>query len=251
MPAQKWKLPEGLSVIDNGPRTYQFTVDYNTANAMGETIQRQRVVGEYTRGLPHGEVAWKNVTVADANGPSGPFSAPKKRTFMDGFRYRHDADTMNPGFFKGFPSTAVKERNLVWDTAMIERFGQKYFGDLKLNEPYHFAANKTVAMPDVGTFHNRDIVLEWVGRSRRNGSDCALIQYRAFLNPLEITNSGMSLHGQSDYWGLIWVSLATKQIEYATLHEVVVAKIKLTGQEKPRVVNVFRNGTFEPVSTNK
>ena len=41
---------------------------------------------------------------------------------MEGFRYHRTiwASTLKPDFFKGFPATAVFERNLVWDTGMIE-----------------------------------------------------------------------------------------------------------------------------------
>ena len=249
-PAQTWSLPQGTAVKDSGTRTYRFTVNYNTANTKGEVVYRQRIIGEYTRGLPNGEVAWKNVTVADAAGPSDAFPAAQKRDFMEGFRYHNDlSSTMKPDFFKGFPPTAVVERNLVWDTGMLEMYGQNYFDLLRLNEPSHGMSNEDVAMPDVGRFHVRDTVLEWVGRSQRNGHDCALIQYQSFFNPLEIATGGMTLKGRSDYWGEIWVSLATKQIEYATLYEVVVGEMKPPGQDTTQVVNVFRIGTLEPAST--
>ena len=118
-------LPQGTTVKDSGPRIYRFTVDYNTANTKGELVYRQRVTGEYTRGLPGGEVMWKNVTMANAVGATAPFDAPEKSNFMEGFRYHNDmASTMTPDFFKGFPPTAVMQRNLVWDTGMIEMFGQ-------------------------------------------------------------------------------------------------------------------------------
>jgi hypothetical protein len=247
--AQTWSLPQGTSVKDTGPRTYRFTVDYNTANTKGEMVYRQRLTGEYTRGLAGGEVMWKNVTQASVAGATAPFEAAQKRDFMEGFRYHNDVlGTVKPEFFKGFPPTAVVERNLVWDTGMIEMFGQSYFDNLKLNEPYQILSNQDVNMPDVGTFHNRDVVLEWIGRSRRNGQDCALIKYQAFFNPLEIVNGGMTLKGRSDYWGEIWVSLATKQIEYGTLYESVVGEMKLPGQETAQVVNVFRTGTLEPIN---
>ena len=48
---------------------------------------------------------------------------------------------MKPDFFKAFPPTAVMERNLVWDTGMIELFGQNFFDKLKLNQPYHSASD--------------------------------------------------------------------------------------------------------------
>ena len=247
--AKTWSLPQGTTVKDLGPRTYRFTVDYTTANTKGETLRRQRLTGEYARGLAGGEVVWKNVIEADADGSTGPFGGAQKRDFMEGFRYHNDlSSTLKPEFFKAFPPTAVFERNLVWDTGMIEHFGQDFFEHLKLNQPYHSISDDAVNMPDVGTFHNRDVVLEWIGRSQRNGQDCALINYQAFFNPLEIANGGMTLKGRSDYWGQIWVSVATKQIEYGTLNESVVGEMKLPGQDMTQTINVFRSGTLEPVS---
>jgi hypothetical protein len=248
--AQTWTLPQGTAVKDSGPRTYRFIVDYNTANTKGEMVFRQRLTGEYTRGLAGGDVMWKNVTQADAAGPVAPFPAPQKQDFMEGFRYHNDlVSTMNPEFFKAFPPTAMMERNLVWDTGMIEMFGQNFFDHLKLNEPYHSISNADTTLPGVGTFHNRDVVLEWIGRSQRNGQECAVINYEAFFNPLEIATGGMTLKGRSDYWGEIWVSLGTRQIEYGTINESVVGEMKLPGQDTIQVVNIFRNGTLEPVVT--
>ena len=248
--AQTWSLPSGEAVKDRGPRTYKFTVDYRTANSKGEIFERQRLAGEYTRGLAGGDAVWKNVSQADASGPSAPFGAAQKRDFMEGFRYHSDLPaTMKAGFFKGFPPTAVFERNLVWDTEMIEYFGHDFFEHLKLNEPYHILSSQTLNMPDVGVFQNRDVVLEWIGRSQRNGQDCALIQYQAFLNPLEVVNGGITLKGLSSYWGQIWVSLATKQIEYGTINETVVGDLKLAARDTTQTIHVFRSGIFEPVST--
>lgn len=248
-PAQTWTLPQGTTVKDSGPRTYRFVVDYNTANTKGELVYRQRVTGEYTRGLAGGDVMWKNVSLASAVGPTAPFAAPEKSDFMEGFRYRNDnANTMAPNFFKGFPPAAVMQRNLVWDTGMIEMFGQNHFDQLKLNEPYQIISDQDVNIPDVGTFRNHNVVLEWIGRSERNGQECALITYHAFFNPVQIATGGMTLIGRSDYWGEIWVSLETKQIEYATLNESVVGEMKLPGQDTPQVLNIFRSGTLEPLS---
>lgn len=247
--AASWSLPREVAVSDHGSRAYRFTVDYQTANRQGAIVHRQRITGEYTRGLAGGEVAWRNVAQAEADGASGPFGAAQKRDFMEGLRYKNSlAVTMQPDFFRAFPATAVFERNLVWDTGMIELFGQGYFDKLKLNQPYHAMADQSVLMPGLGTFHNRDVILEWVGRSYRNGQDCALIDYRAFLNPLEITANGMTLRARSDYWGQIWVSLKTKQIEYGTLYENVSGEMTLPGQDTPQPLSVFRSGVFEPLA---
>lgn len=247
--AGTWALPHGLKVKDLGRRKYRFTVVYNTANSRGEILQRQRLTAEYIRGLPGGEVMWKNVTEATGEGATAPFGLAQNRDFMDGFRYRNDlSSTFKPGFFKKFPPTAVRERNLVWDTGMIETFGQNYFAGLALNKPYQAISNRAATMPGIGTFDNRDVVLEWIGDSRRNGQNCALIQYQAFFNPLDLDMGGIKLKGRSDYWGMIWVSLATKQIEYGTIYESVVGEMKLPGHDAPQIVNVFRSGSLEVIS---
>ena len=244
-----WKLPDGLEVKDLGPRTYRFVVDYNNANSRGEIFQRQRLSGDYTRGLPGGEVMWNNVTQATAQGETAPYGERQKREFMEGFRYRNDiGSTFHPDFFKGFPPMAFMERNLVWDIGMIEMFGQNYFGELKLNEPYHAISNMDANIPGAGKFTNRDVVLKWIGRSQRHGQECAIIQYQAFFNPIDLSISGMNMKGRSDYWGEIWVSLTTKQVEYGTLYESVVADMQLPGQTAPQLVNIFRIGTLEPLT---
>jgi hypothetical protein len=246
-----WTLPQGLAVKDSGPRTYRFTMNYTTATVLGEVVKRQQIVGEYTRGLKDGEVMWKNVTSAEANGGAGPMGTPEKQEFMEGFRYHKNladiSGSLKPDFFKGFPPTAVFERSMVWDEEMIEMFGQTQFEHLKLNEPYGSSSNESIDMPGVGKFQNRNVELEWIGKSRRNGQDCALIAYSAYFNPLEIANGGIALKGRSHYWGDIWVSLETKQIEYATLREDVLGELKLAGQDKPQVISVFRSGEFVPV----
>ena len=246
---QTWDLPHATAVKDAGPRSYHFSVIYYTANRTGEIIHRQQVTADYTRGLPNNEVQWKNVVDAQVDGATAPFPTTPKLDFMEGFRYRNDIGaTMSPDFFKSFSPTAIMERNLVWDTGMFEVFGQNYFDELKLNEPLHIDKDQDVKLPDVGTFRNRDVVLEWVGRSQRNGQDCALIDYRAFFNPVTIAMGGMTMNARSDYWGEIWVSLATKQIEYATLYEEVNGEMKLPGQDTPQLVSVFRIGDFTPIS---
>jgi len=244
-----WSLPPGKAVTDSGPRTYRFTVEYTTANTKGDILRRQRLTGEYTRGLAAGDVLWKNVAEQDADGATAPFGTAQKRDFMEGFRYHNDlGGTLKPEFFKTFPPTAVFERNLVWDTGMIEDFGQDYFDRLKLNQPLHAGSSDYVNMPGVGIFHNRDVILEWIGHSQRNGQDCALIQFQAFLNQLEIVNAGITLRGLSSYWGEMWISLATRQIEYGTINETVVGDLKLAGQDTTQTINVIRSGVLEPVS---
>jgi hypothetical protein len=235
-----------LTVTDKGPRTYVFNVEYSNANTRGEIVTRQRLIGEYTRGLPDHQVAWSHVTLEEASGPSGPYGAPKKREFLEGFHYRNDLGiTLQPDFFKTFPPDAVIDRNLIWDTGMIELYGQTQFEHLQLNVPFSYISNDNTKMPELGTFNNRNVVLEWVGNSQRNGQPCAVITYKAFFNDLDI-KVGVKLKGRSNYWGEIWVSLKSKQIEFSTLYEDVLGELTLPGQDSMQVINVLRSATFSP-----
>jgi hypothetical protein len=54
--AAPWSLPRDIAVRDSGTRVYRFTVDYQTADPQGAIVHRQRISGEYTRGLAGGEV---------------------------------------------------------------------------------------------------------------------------------------------------------------------------------------------------
>jgi hypothetical protein len=249
---QSWKLPQGSTLKDNGPRTYRFTVDYTTSDTQGRITQVQQIKGDYTSGLPEGKAVWNNVTLAQSIKAGESLGPAQKREFMNGFRYRRDAsfNPFSPGFFKDFPDAAVVERSLVWDTIMLEYFGQDQFEHLNLNQVYHLSTDQDVNMPGVGSFHNKDVQLMWTGRSRRNGQECALIEYSAFFNPLEMAVGGMTLKGRSNYWGQIWVSLATRQIEYATLYEDVLGEVKFGDTDSTQVINVFRRGVFEPLAKN-
>lgn len=246
---QSWKLPQQADVKENGLRTYRFTEDYTTSDLQGRILIMHRVQGDYTRGLPGNKAIWNNVTVAQSSQAGGPLGPAQQREFMNGFQYdRKASNSLAPDFFKGFPDGTVMERNLVWDTAMFEYFGQDHLKSFSLNEPYHAVKDQDVIMPNIGTFHNRDIQLIWVGRSQRNGQECALILYNAFFNPLEVSTGGMTLKGRSHYWGQIWVSLKTRQIEYGTLYEDVLGEMALPGNNSTQPINTFRYGVFEPLA---
>jgi hypothetical protein len=102
-----------------------------------------------------------------------------------------------------------------------------------------------MALAGGGEFENKNVELTWIGVSRRNGQQCALVDYNAFFNKLNVKTGALDLTGRSHYWGQIWVSLTTKQIEYATLYEDVLGELKLSTQTAPQIINVFRKGVFE------
>lgn len=247
--AGDWTLPQSLKLKQGSPQTYRFTCDYHYQDTKGRVGRQERISALYTRDLPQGRVRWSGVAVSESAGAHERFGPPQARAFMEGFGYsRADATKMlDPAFFPGFPAAAVKERNLVWDTHMLEGFGQDHFSDLKLNVPYSVPNTAEVSLAGAGTFKHKDLQLVWTGNSRRNGQECAVIDYRAFFNALDMKMPGMNLVAGSHYWGQIWVSLATKRIEHATIYENLLGELTLQGPDKPQIISVFRSGVFEPV----
>lgn len=229
------------------PRTWHFTCDYYNLDVKGNLAGRQRYSASYTRGLRGDVVRWSDVTVASSSGWSDDFGPAQKQDFMEGFSYPWSkaAEDGSPDFFHGFPPMAIQQRNLIWDTHMFEGFVAE-FDHLKPNIPYHVPNTGAMNLAGAGTFRNRDLQLILTGSSKRNGQECAVIDYRAFFNTIEGKTPAFALVGRSDYWGQIWVSLATKQIEYATLYEEVLGELTLQGQEKPMTISVVRVGVFEP-----
>lgn len=248
-----WTLPASPVAKGAGPQTYRFTCDYYYLDTKGNPSRRERVSALYLRDLPEDRVRWTSVEIAESSGSSGNFGPARKCDFMEGFSYARASlkDMLDAGFFHGFPPTAMFERNLVLDTHMIENFGQDYFSDLKLNIPFHPPHSGALSLAGVansGAFQLKDLQLIWTGISQRNGQECAVIDYRAFLNTLDMKIPGISIVAGSNFWGQIWVSLGTKRIAYGTLNEGVVGEMSVQDQEKPRVVNIFRMGVFEPVN---
>ena len=227
---------------------YRFAVEYFTFNSKGEFLQKQRIAGDYSSGEPGDDVRWMHVTLASGSSLGGGYAAGEPQRYMEGFTYSPARERLfAPEFFKGFPPTATQAKNLVWDTFMLELFAQE-LSKIKAASPYHMPS-WAVPLAGTGTFKNTDIQLTWIGLVERNKQECALIRYEAFFNTLDHELPGIRLVGRSDYWGDIWVALATGDIEYATLYEEVVGELRLAAQPAPQAINVVRKGTFERISS--
>ncbi|MBI1751658.1 MAG: hypothetical protein HY014_16380 [Acidobacteria bacterium] len=246
--AQTWTLPVKPPLKQSVPRTWRVMSEYQIMDLHGVILSRQRASALYTR---EGDRArWSHAELAFANGGTSTYSEGQPRAFMEGFSYPYaEAPNMTKAaFLKGFPQDASLERNLVWDTHMFEFFGQDWLGRLRLNEAFVVppGESSSVDLAGTGTFRNHRIELTWTGLSQRQGRPCAVVDYRAFHNTLDLVVPA-KLKGRSHYWGQIWLSQETGQVEYATLFEDVLGEISLPGQAIPMMMNVFRTATLEPL----
>lgn len=223
---------------------YRFTVEYFTFDPRGAFLQKQRIAGDYSVGEPGDDVRWTRVTLAAATTLAGRYAPEEPQTYMEGFSYSPARERLfAPELFKGFPAAAMAARNLVWDTFMLETIALE-LPRVKASSPYHMPA-WAVPLTSPGTVANTDLQLTWHGIVERNRRECALVHYEAFFNTLAYDIPGVKLAGRSDYWGDLWVALATGDIEYATIAEEMAGERRLAAQPDPQTVNIVRKGTFE------
>jgi hypothetical protein len=221
------RLPAQLELHEDGPQEYRFACDYFETNHANEVTGKHRVAANYVRALEGGKVRWRSLEIGSAQSLDAAFPKLEAQAYMQGFSYDGNAGhrMFLPGFFRGFPDdpTATFAKNLVWDTHMLEQFGQSYFEHLELNRPYALprVSDSSVPLAGMGAFKNRRIELTWIGVSEQSGEPCALIRYEAFFNRFRMAFGASPMDGLSHYWGLIWVSLEDLQIEHATLNEHV------------------------------
>lgn len=243
------RLPVGLKLKENGVQKYQITTDYFNKDIFGNFFNKQRYQGIYSRGYSDGKVKWNNVAVSSSNVEKGVFPAGNPLSYMENFSYTVSPEMMKAESFPNFPSTEVDAKNLVWDMMGFEGFAWLYFDSLKLNEYYESQAfNGKVPMEGVGTFENRNILIKWSGITVKNGENCAVIEFLAMDNPLDLSVETeyfkLVAKGRSHYWGTILVSLSDKQIEQAILHEDVILDMVMPDGKK-QLANTTRLLTVE------
>lgn len=243
------KFPGNLELREDVPQRYHVVTDYFNKDIYGNFMNKMRVSGDYTRGLEGGLVKWINVFVAHANQLDQSFPQGEKQEFMENFTYIPSEKMMLESSFGNFPQQLVHLKNLVWDMMAIEAFAWSYLDSLKLNQSISASViNGQVEMDGIGIFENRDIRLRWTGISEMNQEICAVIEYLAMDNPLNVEFGDFKLKGRSHYWGTIWVSLEDKQIEYAFMYEDVVMDMKTPGQTDNQLVNTTREIVFEKLN---
>lgn len=238
-------LPTNLSLSERQPVRYRMTALYRNDDIAGHFFGDTRVSGLYTRALPGGGAQWNEVFVANVSRKDAPFPEAVKQVYMENLRYNPKTVMSDSVVRKKMVSGTLFTKNLIWDMVTFEGFAWTYFDSLRLNIPFHARTfNGDVSLDGAGVFSNHDVLLTWSGISVMNGRKCALIQFEAMDNPLELDINGMKAKGRSHYWGNIWVCLDDEQIEGGWLNEDVVLDMILAGNGKT-TINTVRRITLE------
>jgi hypothetical protein len=244
------ELPHGKAQNDGKLHKYRMTAIYTNMDLYGNFTDKQRISGDYTRGFENGYVAWNNIYISHSNNFSDPFLAGIKQEYMENFRYVPSPRLLETDSFKGFPAgtETVFAKNLVWDMMMIENFAWDYSDSLKLNRTYIIPdITGGFVMADIGNYSHQRIQICWTGISQVNGKLCAVIEYRAIDNKIELKMDQIKTKGTEQYWGTTWVALEDKQVEYAEIYGGTIQEIEVTGMEKKFLAKTIRELWVEKI----
>lgn len=237
------KLPGNLELAENFPQKYLMTAEYFNKDIYGNFNNKVKITGEYTRGFKDRHVIWNNVYISQSNSKTGPYNDKARQDFMENFSYTPSLNMLQESFFESFDNNPVNiiARNLIWDMTPIEAFAWNYFDSLQLNQTYIVPEiHGSFDMADIGTYDHTKIELIWIGISMMNNKLCAVIEYRALDNKLELYTEKINSKGSELYWGKTWVSLENKQIEYAEMYSNTVQEMEIEGMENNMLVSTTR-----------
>ena len=238
------QLPQNQTIDNNIKQTYLMTAEYFNRDLYGNFMNKVRVTGEYTRGLGNSFVKWNNCYIAFSDSLKKDFPTGLKQDYMENLTYVPSNKMLEKSAFEKFPSNvnAVYSKNLIWDMMAIETFAWQHFDVLQLNQPYIVTEMKgEFQMADVGSYEHTNVQLCWTGISKIRDELCAIVEYNAFDNLLNMKTAGMESKGSENYWGTVYVSLANMQIEFAAMHSITVQEIKIEGMSQKMIVNTTRH----------
>jgi len=229
--------------VNVSPQKYRMTAIYINRDLYGNFTGKNKVSGDYTRGLKGDSCMWNNVYHSNSNKLEESFSEGSRQNYIEGFKYLSSPDMLKAESLKGFPSSpeAVLSKNLIWDMMGIESFAFNHHDSLKLNEAYDIPdSGNQFDMADVGSYAHSGISLCWTGISAINGSLSAVIEFRAIDNKLELSMDVLKTKGTEQYWGTIWISLSDGMIEKAEMYSGTIQEIIITGMENKFLVKTIR-----------
>ena len=241
-------LPEGKT--ENILRKYRMTAVYTNRDLYGNFMNKVQVAGDYTRGFGDNHMQWNNVIIAHSNNFSDPFPEGTKQEYIENFKYFSSDNMLDANAFRDFPATPdnVFARNLIWDMMTFEKFAWDFLDSLKLNIPFEVGIIKgEFDMGEIGKYDHNKIILCWKGISEINGNLCAVIDFNAIDNIIQMDMDMIKSLGTEQYWGTVWVSLKTRNIERSVMYSGTMQEIEIKGMNNKMLVKTVRELYVEPI----
>jgi hypothetical protein len=242
--------PYEIKTQNSGIQEYDVTLKWQNLDAIeGKKFSCSAVNATYMVGLDNGNVGWKNVRLSQINDFNQKEIQGIELPAFNNFSYPAlNTDFLKNDFYKAIPpeqqdlakwlvSDGIQMQGLVWYVADSLEFNKAFYP--KIME------NNNIQFEDWVNFTSRYQKLIWSGITKYNNEICAIVKFESYYNPLEMNNQEMSFKGRSLYWGEIWISLQDKQVEYATMFEDVIFKLRNASFPQEQLIDLQREIVFE------
>jgi hypothetical protein len=229
--------------VSKKTQKYVMSAIYTNRDLYGNFSGKMMIRGEYTRRFNGDSCKWNNVFVSSSDIYSGTFPEENRQSYIEDFRYVPSPKMLQPSAFSDFPPdpVSVYSRNLIWDMMAIEGFACDHFDSLKLNTIYPIPdSGNEFTMADIGSYVHAGIQLCWTGISEVKGVLCAIVEFRAIDNKIEMKMDALKTKGTEQYWGTVWVSLSDRLIEHAEMYGGTIQEIEITGMDNKFLVKTIR-----------
>ncbi|MDR2956179.1 MAG: hypothetical protein LBV43_13970 [Prevotella sp.] len=240
------KVPEQQSAVVNGTK-YKWTMELISRD-LNKRLPGHSISSGYLIQLSpdntiqnitfQGTFQLQDVSVIKINGHE------RNKKDLDGLKFKIEGDNFTKlDFYKNFPSEHIDlVRTIIQDKVAFEAYGKMYLDSLKFNVPFYpdFFQNQHAEFEQSVNFNTQKLNLTWLGFSKKNNKDCILIYYKSMYSPFTVN----SHDGRSCFWGNIWISSDTKEIEYATMNEDILVEDKIGDSDK-QWFNRQREVTYE------
>lgn len=229
---------------------YRMTAVYTSRDLYGKFMNKAKVTGDYSWGFDDGHMLWNNVFISHSNSYSDPFPEGVKQVYMENFIYFPTDNMLQKDAFKNFPSNTdnILVRNLIWDMMTFENYAWKFCDSLNLNEQFEISQIQgEFEMAEIGTYNHNKVILYWKGISDINGELCAVIDFNAIDNILELTMDQINSKGTEQYWGTVCLSMKTKNIEQAYMYGGTIQEVEVKGMNNKFLIKTIRELDLEKI----
>ncbi|HVO72946.1 MAG TPA: hypothetical protein VMT35_02920 [Ignavibacteriaceae bacterium] len=244
------RKPSEINNKNSEFQEYKFVLKWQNLDAInGNRINCNEAKGIFIAGLGNGYVGWQNVSTGQIeNFQDSAVSATKLPAFNNFSYAAFTADFLTEDFYKDFPADQRDlAKWLVSDAFTVHEFPLIIFDSLSYDKDFSpkFMENYDIKFENWVTLTSRHLNLKWSGISKYNDEICAVIEFESLFNPVIMQTPDINIRGRSLYWGEVRISLIDKQVEYASMYEDVVFKLKTEALTQEQLIDLQRRVIFE------
>lgn len=245
--------PGDITIHNSTSQEYDVTLKWQNLDAIhGNKINCNAVKATYLIAPKGDVVSWKNVRLAQIKDFQQKDFEGVDLPAFDSFTYNaFDTAFLSEQFYEGIPREQQDlAKWLVSDAVQMQGLAWYVFDSLEFQKEFYpeMLKDYDITFENWVSFSSRYQKLIWSGITKHNNEVCAIVKFESFYNPVKIDNEQMVVEGRSLFFGEMWISLQDKQVEYASMVEDVVMKLKSSLFPDEKLIDLQREVVFDKVN---